>query len=80
MTGDELQDVITTWGLTQVEFARALGVTPRAVTFWLHDMRRIPGPALAYMALVNRLLPPGRYLELHRRLTFPIARDDYDAA
>src|SRR6266478_4313578 len=66
MTGDDLRTILTELGITQADFARLIGVTPRAVTLWMAEERSIPGPAEAYVRLL-RLLPPNlRQVELNR--------------
>ncbi len=57
MTNDELKSFLTELQISQSDFARLIGVTPRAVALWATDERAIPGPAEAYVRLL-RLLPP----------------------
>jgi DNA-binding transcriptional regulator YiaG len=42
MTPDELRAVIRELELTQAEFAEKIGVSARAVRYWLSGQRRIP--------------------------------------
>lgn len=66
MTGNELKATLAGLGVTQADFSRLIGVTPRAVTLWLAEERGIPGPTEAYLR-VFRLLPPNlRQVELNR--------------
>lgn len=66
MINDELRAFLTELNLTQVDFARLVEVTPRAVTLWLSGERAIPGPAVAYVR-VFKLLPLNfRQVELSR--------------
>ena len=66
MTGDDLRTILTELAITQADFARLIGVTPRAVTLWMAEERSIPGPAEAYVRLF-RLLPANlRQVELNR--------------
>lgn len=46
-----LRDALYDHGLSQVEFARMVGVTPRAVAMWLAGQRKVPGPVKAYLRL-----------------------------
>lgn len=52
--------------LTQADFARLIGVTPRAVNLWMADERAIPGPAAAYARLLNVLPAELRQDEFNR--------------
>jgi hypothetical protein len=52
--------------VTQVEFSRLVGVTPRAVALWLAGDRAIPGPVAAYVRVFKQLTRAGRIRELHR--------------
>jgi hypothetical protein len=64
--GSGFRAILTELGLTQADFARLIGVTPRAVALWTADERQIPGPVEAYLR-VFRLLPPNlRQIELNR--------------
>src|SRR5215831_13944269 len=66
MNSNDLKEILTELGITQADFARLIGVTPRAVTLWMADERAIPGPAEAYIRLL-RLLPPNlQQVELNR--------------
>ncbi len=66
MTSDDLKALLMEIEITQVDFARLVGVTSRAVTLWMAQERAIPGPAEAYVRVL-RLLPPNlRQVELSR--------------
>jgi Helix-turn-helix len=66
MTSDDLKAALTEVGITQADFARLIGVTPRAVALWMSGDRGIPGPADGYLRLL-RLLPTNlRQVELNR--------------
>jgi hypothetical protein len=66
MTSTDLRAILVGLELTQADFARLLGITPRAIALWIADERTIPGPAEAYLRLF-RLLPPNlRQIELNR--------------
>ena len=53
MTGQEIKSTLAQMALTQSDFARLVGVTPRAVNLWATDGRAIPGPAEAYLGCFN---------------------------
>jgi hypothetical protein len=66
MTRDALKTMLRELDITQTDFARLIGVRPRAVTLWLAEERAIPGPVEAYVRLL-RLLPLHlRHVELSR--------------
>lgn len=44
-------------GLSPSEFAKLIGVTPRAVNLWLNNQREVPGPVGAYLRLLMSLPP-----------------------
>jgi len=46
MTPKQFRTALQRLGLNQVATARALGVTPRAVRFWVAGDRQIPGPVV----------------------------------
>ncbi len=66
MTTDHLRALLTSFGLSQADFARLIGVTPRAVTLWLNSERTIPGAAKAYLRVFELLPPNLRQIELNR--------------
>jgi hypothetical protein len=51
MTASELKSALDGLGISQVEFARLIDVTPRAVSLWLAEDREFSGPAAAYLRL-----------------------------
>lgn len=66
MEVDELKAFLSEVAISQVDLARLLGVTPRAVALWVAGGRGIPDPAAAYIRLF-RLLPVNlRQVELNR--------------
>jgi len=56
-------------GLSSPDFARLVGVTPRAVSLWLASQREVPGPVRAYARLLLSLPPPLRRAEIENALT-----------
>lgn len=55
MSPSELRSALQSLGLSQAEFAKLVGVTPRAVSLWLSNEREIPGPLAAYARLLLSL-------------------------
>jgi hypothetical protein len=55
--------------LSAPEFARLIGVTPRAVTLWLASQREVPGPVRAYVRLLLSIPSALRRSELENALT-----------
>jgi hypothetical protein len=66
MTPDELRFALVELGITQVELARLIDVTPRAITLWLGNERGIPGSVEAYIRLLKSLPQGQRQIELSR--------------
>jgi hypothetical protein len=66
MLSRDLRSILDELGLTQVDFARLIGVTPRAVSLWMVGDRGIPGPAEAYARLIYSIPPSARQVELAR--------------
>ena len=64
MSAVMLRGVLERFGLTQVEFAELLSVTPRTVNLWATGETQLPGPVLAYLRVVQRLGPDGVAAEL----------------
>lgn len=64
MLTDDLKVILSGVGITQTEFARLIGVTPRAVSLWMVGDRAIPGPVEAYARLLQALTPPQRQAEI----------------
>jgi hypothetical protein len=56
-------------GLSSADFARLVGVTPRAVSLWLASQREIPGPVRAYARLLLSLPPSLRRAEIENTLS-----------
>lgn len=50
-SSDSLRKTLTQLGLSQVELATLLGVSPRTVNLWVTGQRAVPGPAAAYLRL-----------------------------
>lgn len=55
MDSIQLNDALVALGLEKRGFARLVGVTPRAVDMWCSGNREIPGPAVAYLRLLQSL-------------------------
>ena len=66
ISGTELKEILYKLGINQSDFARLLGVTPRAVALWVTDERSVPGPAESYLRLFEVLPPNLRQAELAR--------------
>ncbi|MEE3626260.1 hypothetical protein UCD39_20130 [Nitrospirillum sp. BR 11752] len=66
MNADDLRSLLGEVGLSQVDFAHLIDVTPRAVNLWATGQREIPGPAASYLRLLNSLPENMRMLELSR--------------
>ena len=66
MSGQEFKELLTKMELAQSDFARLVGVTPRAVNLWATDGRAISGPAEAYLRLFQLLPTNLRQIELGR--------------
>jgi transcriptional regulator with XRE-family HTH domain len=64
MLSDDLRAILGGIGITQAEFARLVGVTPRAVSLWMVGDRAIPGPVEAYARLLQTLTPAQRQVEI----------------
>jgi hypothetical protein len=71
----EFGKTIATMGLSKSDVARLLGVTPRAVDFWLAGEREVPGPVSAYLRLLGGLPPALRAQELARLEDSPMKMD-----
>ncbi len=57
MDKNQLRKILNDLSLSQIEFAKLLGVTPRAITLWLAGERAVPNPVKSYLRLF-KLLPP----------------------
>jgi hypothetical protein len=66
MNSSELEASLAELGITQADFARLIGVTPRAIALWVGEQRSIPGPAEAYLKLLKDLPQNLRQVELNR--------------
>jgi transcriptional regulator with XRE-family HTH domain len=66
MTSTELKTILGALDLNQIDFARLIGVTPRAVSLWMTGDRSVSGPAVAYARLLNSLPASLRQVELAR--------------
>jgi hypothetical protein len=60
----ELEKKLADLGLSTSEFARLVGVTPRAVNLWISGEREIPGPVRAYFRLFSSLPKAAQAKEL----------------
>src|SRR3984885_14920881 len=66
MISIELEAILAELEITQADFARLIGVTPRAITLWVAEQRSIPGPAEAYLRVLQLLPQNLRQVELNR--------------
>jgi hypothetical protein len=66
MKSDELEAALAELGITQADFARLIGVTSRAITLWVAEQRSIPGPAEAYLRVLQLLPQNLRQVEFNR--------------
>ena len=64
MQNTNLANRLTDLGLSTVEFARLVGVTPRAVNLWISGEREVPGPVMAYLRLFASLPKAAQAQEL----------------
>ena len=55
MSPADLRSALNLLSLAQSDFAKLVGVTPRAVSLWLSGERTIPGPLGAYVRLLLSL-------------------------
>jgi transcriptional regulator with XRE-family HTH domain len=74
MTNQELKHWLASLGLAQVELARLIGVTPRAVTLWVSGQRTVPDWCAAYLRVFANL-PADRRLQERDRLKGPYMRE-----
>lgn len=63
-----VRDSLDEFGLSPSDFARLVGVTPRAVSLWLNGQREVPGPVGAYAKLLKSLPPHLRRREIESTL------------
>jgi hypothetical protein len=66
MSPDELRLALANLGISQVDFARLINVTPRAISLYLGKEREIPGAVEAYIRLLGSLPMGQRQAELTR--------------
>ncbi len=64
MKREELEEQLTYLALRQVDLAKLLGVTPRAVNLWLTGERAVPGPVSAYLRVFASMPSGLRAMEL----------------
>lgn len=76
MADINLKDCLKTLGIKQIELARLLSVSPRAVSQWANGDVALPGPAAAYLRLFSALTPQQRSAELIRLQRQPKRLDD----
>lgn len=55
MTPETLKSTRLSLGLTQVQLAKKLGVTGRAVSMWETGMRKVPKPIILLLAMLKML-------------------------
>lgn len=55
MTPLEFRSALTRLNYRQCDLARLLDVTPRAVNMWARGDRKVPGPVVAWLRLVESL-------------------------
>lgn len=75
MTCAELRAALDELGITQADFARAVGITPRAVTHWVAGTRHIPGPIDAFLRVVRLMPPSARFLALNGAVRYGAVKD-----
>src|SRR5262249_37290464 len=61
-----LRSMLQELGISQVDFAKLIDVSPRAVTNWLNGERSLPGPVIAYANLLTSVPMAIRQSELAR--------------
>lgn len=66
MTAADLRSFLLEARLSQAEFAKLVDVTPRAISMWLSDERKIPGPVDAYARVFRGLTVGTRQAEVRR--------------
>jgi DNA-binding XRE family transcriptional regulator len=55
MDANQFREILAEFSLSQVDFARLVGVTARTINQWATDNRDVPGPAVAYLNLLRSL-------------------------
>jgi predicted transcriptional regulator len=66
MLAIDLKNILIELELSQVDFARLIGVTARAVTLWMVGDRGIPGPVESYARLLSSIPVAARQAEFKR--------------
>lgn len=66
MYSGELKLQLSGLELSQVEFAKLVGVTPRAVNMWVQGEREIPGPVESYLRIFQMLTSAQKFAEKER--------------
>jgi len=64
MSPDFLRLTLADLALSQVDFARLIEVTPRAVNLWLSGKRAVPGPVKGYLRLFSTMPEKLRKFEM----------------
>jgi hypothetical protein len=64
MSNTDLPKALSDLGLSTMEFAGLVGVTPRAVNLWISGERELPGPVVAYLRLFSSLPKTAQAQEL----------------
>ena len=60
MQAAELRAALQTLNLNQCQLADLLGVTRRAVQYWVSSERAVPGPVAAYVCLLQQVQEEAR--------------------
>lgn len=68
MFGNELRVILGSYELSQVMFAKLVGVTSRAVNMWVQGEREIPGPVESYLRLFQMLPSSLRQAEIEKAI------------
>jgi hypothetical protein len=66
MYSGDLKLLLSSLELSQVEFAKLVGVTPRAVNMWVQGEREIPGPVESYLRVFQMLSSSQKFAEKER--------------
>jgi transcriptional regulator with XRE-family HTH domain len=66
MNAAELRSILSALGLSQVDLARLILISTRAVNLWATGERVVPGPVAAYLRLILSLPPALRVKEVSR--------------
>ncbi len=68
MFGTELRAILVSSDVSQVTFAKLVGVTARAVNMWVRGEREVPGPVEAYLRLFQMLPISLRQAEIEKAI------------